>query len=286
MSLKKIICLSLFILPLLGMLAILFNYKSPVSSTIVNPDGSVRTVSTINWADWNWINANWTNGDIAGQGLVGNSWNADWANGNWVQSDDINVSPDNNSIWITRRVGNINSTYKLDKDFSKCNVAKNVSDTLSSGIVAGLAKIDRIEFLEILMDTHCINYKNADTSNLAFADVWNDDTKTKQIIKTAIDLWIARGYDEGDTKVFRPNNRISKVEALAILISLSGLELKEKAPENNFADVENNWKSNIADTSYRLGVTPIDSDKNLFFPEYIMNKWDAYDIIGKIARYY
>lgn len=136
------------------------------------------------------------------------------------------------------------------------------------------------------MDTHCINYKNADTSNLAFADVWNDDTKTKQIIKTAIDLWIARGYDEGDTKVFRPNNRISKVEALAILISLSGLELKEKAPENNFADVENNWKSNIADTSYRLGVTPIDSDKNLFFPEYIMNKWDAYDIIGKIARYY
>ncbi len=269
MHLKRIICLWLFLFPVLWMLAILYNYHSPAESVIINKDGTVKVISTVDSK----------NG--VSKKLLDN-----FRTDDPTKNADNSKSNNNNTVWITRKVNNIASTYSLREDFWWCDVSKNVSDAVNAGIVAPLAEISRIDFLQILLDTHCIEYNGIDTSDLEFSDIGKSNVQRREIIKKAIDMNITQWYDLGGTTVFRPNRKISKIEALAMLMKLSWLELKEAPEKNNFVDVENNWKENIADTAYRLGLTPVDRSKKMFFPDYIMKRWDSYDIIWKIAKYY
>lgn len=262
MSMKNYVCLGLFILPLLGMIAILFNSHSPVGSTIIDPDGNIRSSLNVNSE---------TNSSLLAKG----------------DKQDNNISSMNESEWISRKVNKLSSRYKLERNFASCEVSKNVWATIKNWeVIAPLAQISRRDFLEIVFNTHCIDFSKADISNIAFDDIGANDIKTKQIVKTAMEFKLTRGYDEAGKKLFKASKKISKIEALAMLMTLSWIKLEETIAKNNFWDLENNWKTPIADKAYRLWLTPIDTQKNLFYPDYIMKKWDAYDIISKISKYY
>lgn len=249
MNPKKYICLALFILPILGMIAILWNYVSPVTSTIQSSNPLTPYTNSVD------------------------SW-------------DSSVTPVK-SEWITKEIGGRETTYKLGRDFRSCDISEKIETRANDGRLRDpLGTINRVDFLENLLWTHCIDYTQANIQNLVFDDVASDDTRAKQVIKTAMDLWIAKGYNENWVRVFKANQDISKIEALAIILDLSKIQLKDKAATNNFIDVENNWKAGIADIAHRLQLTPIDESRNMFFPEYKMKRGDTFNMLGKIAQYY
>lgn len=247
MSMKKSICFALFILPVLGMLAILLNYNSPVESTIVGPDGTIQLVQKD-------------------------------AETEEIDTDDRD--------WMSKKVDNTEISYILKNKFETCPTVDGLIDSGGKkDIVAPLALMSRIQFLEILLSTHCINYDAADATT-EFRDLRFASDKDKKIVKAATSMKIISGYTEGGNNYFYPNRKISKIEALAILLKLSWFELRDSEIINNFEDVWDDWKAPIADLSYRLGLTPIDEAKNLFSPDYTMKKWDTYDIINKVVKYY
>lgn len=270
---KKFICLGLFLLPLLGMIAVLMNYSSPVKSTYVDANGNTVNVQLPAKKEKAVKTKKLTSSKKEDNSLLE------------TITPQFSDEDKSDSEWITRKINGISTSYKLERDFKNCNVNAKTLDAEKKA-VAALAHTNRANFLKTILEAHCIDYSNADISQVDFADVNTSDTKTKQIIKTAIDLGIAKWYNDNGRKTFKPGNKISKVEALAILLNLSWLQLKDKAPENHFNDVEKNWKSNVADTSYRLQLTPIDNVKNLFYPDYVMKKADTYDMLKKVSRYY
>lgn len=189
--------------------------------------------------------------------------------------------------WNFKKINGKEIVYKMENDFSQCPVAKNVKENGANGkVIAPLAHTSRLYFFETLLKNHCINYEETDISEVAFDDIAQNDIKTKQIAQTAINLGIAQWYEIWWRKVFRASKKVAKIEALAVLIKISGIQIKNTEVVYNFADVEENWKQWVADISHRLQLTPIDAKENLFFPDYIMKKSDTYDLIAKMVTFY
>ncbi len=177
--------------------------------------------------------------------------------------------------------------YKQANRFTQC---KNIDTIIRQGpqetVPQAERTVTRIEFLEVLLKVHCINYTDADISAIEFADVADDDSKTKQIIQKSIEIGIANGYEDNGEKVFRGDSEITKIEALAIFRKISGFELKDNEPSSPFTDIDVDWKQRVAHMSEVLDILPLDAENRLFSPDDIVINETLSAMIYNMVKYY
>jgi hypothetical protein len=103
-----------------------------------------------------------------------------------------------------------------------------------------LQEMTRTEFLKIALISHCYEYNNEDTSSLIYTDV--DLTSWQaRVIKKAESLGMINGdKTEEGIPVFRPNDVITKAEALKILMNISRIDAQEKE-SLLYTDISVDW---------------------------------------------
>jgi hypothetical protein len=95
------------------------------------------------------------------------------------------------------------------------------------------------------------------SDGLPFYDVDSSSWQAK-VIKKWLALWIISwDVDEKWARVFRPNDEISKAEALWILLNMWRLDIEWEAPVLKYDDIEASWQIILAKRLEYLGlITP------------------------------
>ena len=98
----------------------------------------------------------------------------------------------------------------------------------------------RTEFLKVALISHCYEYRSEDPSDLIYTDVDTSSWQAK-VIKKAQILGMINGDQTLDgTPIFRPNDIITKSEAVKILMRLSFIEATN--PETlGYNDITVDW---------------------------------------------
>jgi hypothetical protein len=105
------------------------------------------------------------------------------------------------------------------------------------------ANTTRAEFIKMVLWSSKTDYSQADTSTLSFSDV-NNNSWQARVIKVAIDNWLidaTNGY-------FRPDEAISRIEAIKILLLLMDYKFKDNY-ESSFSDVKEGWMIKYVEAS-------------------------------------
>lgn len=145
----------------------------------------------------------------------------------------ITNSWSNNSLWN-------NSFNDIDNSFAKEYIEKLLNLWLvqwySDGSFGPDREITRAEFLSITMKALKIDLTSTGTNKFTDVDVlW----MKKYVIK-ASELWIINGQTINWQLVFRPNDSISRIEALSILLKAAKIDLNsDKTLEFKDNDFEN-----------------------------------------------
>lgn len=313
---KKILCLLLFLLPVLWMLITLFNHKEPTVNKeiiqMVKKDIITEDINTKNIVDVNKVVdvENIVKNEVVAETIIPEvktnvcknedlvCLNTDkwffYSQKEWVSCVDWNLGKECilDDGWLMKNLNWNDVKYKLWNSFEKCSVVDNLvksrltRNSTDKKLFDESEWITRSDFLEVILTAHCIEYVNEDPSSLNFTDL-NNKSEIAKAVKKAIDLGIARWYDNWNWgKKFRASEKIEKIEALAILLNLSKLELKNNTRKINFADVNIDWKRNIANMSYVLGITKVDTVNKKFFPNMFVTNKGLSDILYNIAPYY
>ncbi|MCD5380914.1 hypothetical protein LR004_03210 [Candidatus Gracilibacteria bacterium] len=241
---KRLLCLGLFLLPLLGMLITLLNQDKEIEKEVVIEKVMPIVEEPIV--------------EVKKEVPIENEW-----------LDDSGIK------------------YKQANRFETCgNIDTLIKQGFGDDILQASTTVTRIDFLEALLKVHCIDYSNADISSIAFTDINNDDSETKKIIQKSIEIGIANGSEENGKKVFKAHTEITKIEALAILRKISGLELKDNSMKNRFTDLDVNWKRKVANMANILGLVPVDAKNKLFHPNEIVTNKTLSAMLGNILKYY
>lgn len=178
--------------------------------------------------------------------------------------------------------------YKVSDTFSACDTIDILSEQEKElQLEISPKKLTRIEYLTILFRAHCIDYINTPLDDeIIYQDIQSRDTLTKKIITTAINKEIIDGFSQDSQLSFRPDQKISKIEALAMLFKLAKFKFKNPVKENNYQDIPDNWKKSTADIASQLGIIHSNKVRGLFYPEEVMKEWTTYKMLKEVARYY
>ncbi len=225
---------------------------------------------------------------------------------------------ENGEIKKTRDINQVWTEYFLEEEYASCKIIDTVLDenldTLKTSklkdiahlndkkhierleyvwIIDGtpegnfepLRDISRIEFLKIVLRTHCIEYRNEDTSDLDFSDTvkWTWQSK---VIKKAYDLWIIHG----DTSIewqrnFRENDTISKIEATKILFRMSLVDL-DYLQETEYKDITIGWHMKYVLQWEVFGVFNPTEDDFIFNADGWISRKDMVKFLYKTIRLY
>ncbi len=138
--------------------------------------------------------------------------------------------------------------------------------------------VNRAEFLKIIIEGSDISVNS--TSTPPFTDINFNAWYTPYIKKAYQEGWVV-GY--GDN-TFRPNQTISKAEALKILGEVQNWQLKERITEKPFEDVyKMAWFTPYID--YAKDHDYLEEDSNLFFPNANMTRGKISEIIYRTLTY-
>jgi hypothetical protein len=190
-----------------------------------------------------------------------NSWSL--INSNQEQwNENSNIEPNNNNLQeLVDKINKdptLNKTYNIQKnntwsnssnDREKVNVYfKDIKNNFAKQYIEKLASkwivtwykdntfnpqqpITRAEYLKIVLRANNIDYSKVDTKILYFTDVDKNSWQAKVVTK-ATELWII----SKNNKKFRPNDNISRAEAMKILIKWSNIKVQE-IKNSSFWDV-------------------------------------------------
>lgn len=129
--------------------------------------------------------------------------------------------------------------------------ALNVVNGYSDGSFRPKNGVTRTEFLKILLNTHCHNYQNEDTSTLNYVDV-NKASWQARVIKKSQDLKLINGdTDANGNPIFRPNDFITKLEALKIIVNMSAIQVDQRL-RTNYNDIRIPWHRKYVETAESL----------------------------------
>ncbi len=105
--------------------------------------------------------------------------------------------------------------------------------------------ITRAEYLAIVMKSHCYQY---DLWNewLPFYDVDKNSWQAKVIKKALALKIISWDVDKNWKRVFRPNDTISKAEALWILLNMWNFNIEWEVPNLKYTDIKAPWQVILA----------------------------------------
>jgi Bacterial Ig-like domain/Bacterial Ig domain/S-layer homology domain len=243
------------------------------------------------------------------------STNTSWSNSN---NSDSSNQPNNSERPMTKTIDGLKKSYILKNDFRSCQVIDNLNDTSylpdyptkfkdlsqtsfvddiiqmekvwiidgnSETLFQPTRSITRAEFLKILLKSHCYEYQNQDTSFVEFTDLEKDSWQSK-VTKKAFSLGIIDGdIDNNWKKIFRPNDRVSKAEAIKMLINMWLLQIGE-AYKTSYSDVYKTWyEKYVADGEY-LGIVNAENDSYVYNPDSFTVRDEMIHMTMKLLRLY
>ena len=146
-------------------------------------------------------------------------------------------------------------------------------------------EMSRVEFLKIVIRSHCLEYRNEDTSSLNFWDLDNSDWQAK-VVKKSIDLWIANGdQDENGNPIFRADEMITKIEATKILLRMALLQLWQE-PDTDYNDLIVDWHDKYVKQWEHLWVFYSEVDNYVFTPESSVTREDMVEFLYSVISLY
>lgn len=135
--------------------------------------------------------------------------------------------------------------------------------------------ITRAEFLKILFNVFKIDYSEEGENISMFTDLEKNDWKTK-VASAAIRTWISNGYPDN---TFRPDNPISRIEAIKFIVKLIWMEVYEN--NSSFIDVPEKWMTKYLSIAKNKGI--INGEKSelwtLFKPLHNITRGESAKII-------
>jgi hypothetical protein len=150
---------------------------------------------------------------------------------------------------------------------------------------APLKDISRAEFLKILLRSHCYEYRSTQTENMSFMDVQKGSWQS-QVIETARQLDMISGdKNASGQSIFRPNDPISKAEALKMLINVSNLNV-DKNIQSTYFDLHWNWYENYVKKWEYLKILNPEDDYYVFNGDSSVSRWYMVQLISNLLRLY
>lgn len=149
---------------------------------------------------------------------------------------DIKVeTSEDGKVTVTTKDGKKVTFSDINNTFAKEYIAKLAWLGIINGYEDGTFKPEqnasRAEYLKIVLRGMGIDYSNADTSKLTFADVDKDSWIAKVVVK-AVEL----NMIDGANKNFRPNDNITRAESMKMLLNAAWIEVSETTT-SDFSDV-------------------------------------------------
>lgn len=118
-----------------------------------------------------------------------------------------------------------------------------------------------------------------------FKDVDSNSWQSKVIAK-ATNLWIIHwNIDSDGNKVFRPNDYITRAEALKILMNMSQMNVEGSI--TTYTDItEENWFNKYVANAEALWVINAENDGYIFLPQSEISRENMVHMITNIAKLY
>ncbi len=208
--------------------------------------------------------------------------------------------------------------YTLQNTFDSCSVVANIKDSeyiysskgvfvdedLSQykqellkfkaiGIVDGyedgsfqpLKEISRTEFLKVVLISHCYYYRDMDTTTLSYGDVDKLSWQAKVIAK-----WKELGLINGDidkqgNPIFRPDDIITKAEAVKIMMRMSMIHSDNPAILG-YTDVSVQWHKPYVRIGQTLGLFDPRKEWESFYPDGGVTREDMIHLIKRLVELY
>ncbi len=280
-----------------------------------------NTSSSIAW--WEWTSRHWGYSNKKIWNLEKNSIKTNNSNKNieinTKESDKERVDQGNKEH--IKRITNINweeKVYYLHNEYNSCETIdrlldknytsnfiselKDISYSLQknniihlekAGVISGTKEnnfewkrsISRVEFLKIILRSHCLEYRKEDASDLDFIDLDNTSWKAK-VIKKSIDLWIAVwDRDKKWNKVFRANDVISHIEATKILLRMALVQNGEE-PDSKYKDIQIEWHKKYVEQWEYLWIFNAEDDSYIFSPNLWIDRDKTIEFIYRVIKLY
>ena len=224
----------------------------------------------------------------------------------------------NGMIEKKRAINGSEKVYMLTDDYTTCEVIDNILledyaqgytssladiSTLSDqalilnlekqGIISGTKEnnfewgrsISRVEFLKLVLRTHCIDYSSVDPSWLSFGDLDNSSWQAK-VVKKAVDLGIASwDLDVQWRQIFRADDVITYIEASKILLRM-WLVQNGTSFKSSYTDVSELWQQKYVAQWEELWIFSPSEDNNIFNPNSWVTREKSLTAIYKVLRLY
>lgn len=137
-------------------------------------------------------------------------------------------------------------------------------------------KITRLEFLKVVFLFFNIEL-HSDNKNY-FIDI-----SSYSWWKKYVDTWVRLWYISTQNRYFRPNDFISRIESLKIILKINKVDLSQFEYKDRFNDVVSNlWYSNIVEYAARNKL--FNFDKN-FYPNKKVTRWELVYILSKFQLF-
>jgi len=206
------------------------------------------------------------------------------------------VKEDFSSCPIISNIQNPDYTYPTSWVFIDEGTAQNTWDILkfqSVWVIDGFddntfrptQEITRSEFLKFALISHCYNYKQEDPSDLPYTDVDLSSWQAK-VIKKSQSLGMINGdIDETWNSIFRPNDIISKSEAVKILMRLSFIQANNPV-ELSYSDISVQWHIPYVQTGETLWLFDEVESNFMFYPNEWVSRENMIELIKNLILLY
>ena len=163
--------------------------------------------------------------------------------------------------------------------------ARGIIGGFGDGTFRPTLSTTRAEFLRMAMRALSIGYDANDTKNPPFVDTsrvgWH-----VQVSKKAKELGIVSGQKSGDRWYFRPNDPITRAEAVKILLRLRGITVSTTPMTSEFADVSEGWMIPYVARAKELGIVSGQrmGTKSYFRPRDPMTRQEVAKVLARMLQ--
>jgi len=161
-----------------------------------------------------------------------------------------------------------------------------VVDGTPNGAFEPERAITRAEFLKMTLKGFGYTYSENDASAVTFSDV-NKDHWTAKVIGKAQILGVISSENEN----FRPNDSISRAEAMKILLGVASSVdpkfLATEATTSSFVDVTTDWQKKYIEKAKALGIISGQKDSNgdmIFRPDESITRAETSKVVVKATK--
>ena len=142
----------------------------------------------------------------------------------------------------------------------------------------------RAEFLSVALKVHCYDVSQK-PKTLPFYDV-DLNSWHANVVDVAYRNGIIKGYEKNSYGIpFQPNRFISKIEALAILMRMRGIELVDNYTDK-YLDKKADWQAKPLSVAEYLGVINPKSTNYMFHPNEAITRNEMIKMIVDVIKFY